>query len=180
MGQSITLPLPACLLPIVLDDAISWPGTGCLRGQHLRSTSSFTIIEPRGPLLGHHFFHIWKKNLVFSNAVMFPVLTFGLMLYCYGWSVCDLNKVSHGWPSSYLVHKCLRRCCVFVHVAFITRVIHLVLFPQLQFKVWATFINATLPCCLIFLYWVDFVFLNLKFTASTITPASIILMIFFC
>lgn len=121
----------------------------------------------------------FEKNLVFSNAVRFPVLTFGLLLYCYGWSVCDLNKVSHGWPSSYLVHKCLRRCCVFVHVAFITRVIHLVLFPQLQFKIWATFINATLPCCLIFLYWVDFVFINLKFTASTITPASIILMLFF-
>lgn len=39
MGQSITLPLPACLLPIVLNDAISWPGTGCLRGQHLLAPS---------------------------------------------------------------------------------------------------------------------------------------------
>lgn len=68
---------------------------------------------------------------------------------------------------------------VYLYTLHLSRVWFILSFsPQLQFKVWATFINATLPCCLIFLYWVDFVFINLKFTGSTITPASVILMLF--
>lgn len=128
-------------------------------------------------LLVHYFFHVWNKT--FSNAVILPVDTSGLLFEVISlWLISTwLNKVSHGCHSSYLVRECLRRYCVFVHAAFITCVIHLVLLFQLQFKVWATFINATLPCCLTFMSS-RFVFMKPKFTASTINLTSIIIMLF--
>lgn len=134
-------------------------------------------------VLVHYFFHVWSKTL----AALWDVLAVDVLAVDTSellselislWLISTwLNKVSHGCHSSYLVRKCSRRYCVFVHAAFTTCVSHLVLFFRLQFKVGATFINATLPCCLIFISS-RFVFMKPKFTASTITLASVILMLY--